>query len=46
VRPARTQELAAETLGLAFSTYRRHLKRGVERVAEWLWQREVYGPEG
>ena len=28
VRPARTQELAAEALGLPFSTYRRHLKRG------------------
>jgi len=46
VRPARTQELAAETLGLPLSTYRRHLKRGVERVVEWLWQRELYGPEG
>ncbi len=46
VRPARTQELAAEALGLPFSTYRRHLKRGVERVVEWLWQRELYGPEG
>jgi AAA ATPase domain len=46
VRPARTQELAAEALGLPFSTYRRHLSRGVARVVEWLWQRELYGPEG
>jgi hypothetical protein len=46
VRPAQTQELAADALGLPFSTYRRHLTRGVERVVEWLWQRELYGPEG
>ena len=29
-------------LGLPFSTYRRHLTRGVERVVDWLWQRELY----
>jgi DNA-directed RNA polymerase specialized sigma24 family protein len=45
VRPAQTQELAAEALGLPFSTYRRHLTRGVERVTEWLWERELYGPD-
>jgi AAA ATPase domain len=45
VRPAQTQELAAQALGLPFSTYRRHLTRGVERVTDWLWQRELYGPE-
>ncbi|MCA9668541.1 MAG: hypothetical protein KC503_23275 [Myxococcales bacterium] len=38
---ARTQEAAAERLSMAFSTYRRHLARGVERVTEWLWQREL-----
>ena len=43
VRPAPTQEAAAEALGLPFSTYRRHLRRGVERVTEWLWQHELYG---
>jgi hypothetical protein len=43
VRPAPTQERAAELLDLPLSTYRRHLARGVERVAEWLWQRELYG---
>lgn len=43
LRPARTQELAAEALGLPFSTYKRHLKRGVERVSALLWQRELYG---
>jgi hypothetical protein len=43
VLPATTQEAAAEALGIPFSSYRRHLVRGVERVAAWLWQREVYG---
>jgi hypothetical protein len=43
VRPAGTQERAAELLGLPFSTYRRHLTRGVDRVIAWLWDRELYG---
>jgi hypothetical protein len=43
VRPAPTQEAAAELLGLPFSTYRGHLTRGMERVVDWLWQRELYG---
>jgi AAA ATPase-like protein len=43
LRPAPTQEAAAERLGLPFSTYRRHLNAGVERVAGWLWQRELRG---
>lgn len=46
VRPAQTQELAAEALGLPFSTYRRHLYRGIERVTAWLWERELYGADG
>ena len=45
LRPAPTQEAAAEVLGLPFSTYRRHLVRGVERVVDWLWHRELYGRE-
>ena len=36
---------AAELLGLPFSTYRGHLTRGVERIVEWLWQRELYGQD-
>ena len=44
VRPAPTQEAAADLLGLPFSTYRGHLTRGVERVVDWLWQQELYGP--
>jgi hypothetical protein len=43
VRPAPTQEAAAEVLGLPFSTYRGHLSRGIERVVDQLWQHELYG---
>jgi hypothetical protein len=43
LRPAATQERAAAALGLPFSTYRRHLVLGVDRVVRWLWDREVYG---
>ncbi len=43
-QPAPTQESAAELLGLPFNTYRYHLGKGIERVAAWLWQRELYGP--
>jgi hypothetical protein len=46
LRPATTHEAAAELLGLPFSTYRGHLSRGVERVVEWCWERELYGPAG
>ena len=46
LRPAPTQEAAAEVLGLPFSTYRGHLTRGLERVTAWLWERELYGPQG
>ncbi|MBP2368430.1 ATP-binding protein [Pseudonocardia parietis] len=45
LRPAATQERAAEVLGLPFSTYRRHLSQGIGRVVAWLWEREVYGPK-
>ncbi|HYN89619.1 MAG TPA: hypothetical protein VER55_13885, partial [Ardenticatenaceae bacterium] len=41
VQPAPTQEQAAELLDLPFSTYRRHLKAGIEQVAERLWEQEV-----
>jgi hypothetical protein len=43
VRPAATQERAAAALGLPFSTYRRHLTQGMDRVVAWLWDQEVYG---
>jgi hypothetical protein len=44
--PAPTQEAAAARLGLPFSTYRRHLTQGIDRIVAWLWDREVYGPDG
>jgi hypothetical protein len=39
--PAPTQEQAAELLDLPFSTYRRHLRAGVDAIALQLWQKEV-----
>ena len=41
---AETQELAAERLGLPFGTYRHHLAQALERVTDWLWQRETGRP--
>ena len=43
VQPAPTQELAAELLDVPFSSYRRHLKSGMEMVTALLWRREVGG---
>jgi hypothetical protein len=39
--PAGTQEAAAELLDLPFSTYRRHLMSGIQRLTDILWQQEV-----
>jgi hypothetical protein len=41
VRPAPTQEAAAEVLGLPFSTYRRHLAAAIEELVELLWAVEI-----
>jgi hypothetical protein len=43
LRGAPTQEAAAERLGLSFTTYRRHLMAGIERICEDLWRRELNG---
>jgi len=43
INPAQSQEMASEILDLPFSTYRRHLKAGINRVIEALWQQEVNG---
>jgi hypothetical protein len=43
LEPAPSQDIAAELVGLPFSTYRRHLAAAVARVTGWLWQREVKG---
>jgi hypothetical protein len=37
-----TQEAAAERLDLPFSTYRRHLASGTERICEALWNRHLH----
>ena len=39
-RPAPKQEAAADRLGLAFGTYRRHLTIALRRLCAWLWERE------
>jgi hypothetical protein len=39
--PAPTQEAAAEQLDLPFSTYRRHLTAGIQRLTDMLWQQEI-----
>jgi hypothetical protein len=43
LQPAPTQEQAAELLDVPFSTYRRHLKSGLQRLTEILWQQEIGG---
>lgn len=42
IKPAPTQEQAAELLDLPFSTFRRHLKEGVTRLSEVMWESEVH----
>lgn len=41
LQPAATQEAAAELLDLPFSTYRRHLKKAIECLADLLWLEEI-----
>ena len=43
--PAPTQEAAAEILDLPFSTYRRHLRAGIDQVVEILWLWEIGSEE-
>lgn len=45
LRAAATQEAAAASLGLPFSTYRRHLTQGMTRIVSMLWDLEVYGAD-
>ena len=40
---APTREGAARRLGLPMTTYKRHLRRGIGRVTEMLWEREISG---
>ncbi|WP_412061371.1 ATP-binding protein [Rubrivirga sp. IMCC45206] len=43
LHPAPTQAVAAERLDLPFSTFRRHLGRGVDHVVDVLWRAETGG---
>lgn len=38
-----SQEASAEVLHMAFSTYRRHLKAGIDALVGTLWRWELYG---
>lgn len=44
--PGAKQEAVAAELGLPFNTYRYHLARGAERVAQALWQQELLARGG
>lgn len=46
LRPAASQEQAAEILDLPYSTFRRHLAAGVAEVTDLLWQKELGGVTG
>jgi hypothetical protein len=46
LRPAPTQEKAAELLDLPFSTYRRYRDRGIETITDWLWERDIDSTAG
>jgi hypothetical protein len=41
LRPAPSQEKATELLNLPFSTYRRYRDRGIEAIADRLWDRDI-----
>jgi thymidylate kinase len=47
LEPIGTQERVAERMHVSFSTYRRHLQRGIEAIADELWEQELAGaPDG
>ena len=41
LRPAASQEKAAELLDLPFTTYRRYRDRAVAGIGDWLWELDV-----
>ncbi|MEM8484966.1 MAG: ATP-binding protein [Bacteroidota bacterium] len=41
LRPAASQEQAAELLGLPYSTFRRHLATALNELIQFLWQKEL-----
>jgi hypothetical protein len=42
IQPASTQEEASELLDVPFSSFRRHLKTGIDYIIEALWQKEIH----
>jgi hypothetical protein len=40
INPVGSQEQTADFLYMSFSTYRRQVKKGVERIADILWVEE------
>ncbi|MEM1269465.1 MAG: AAA family ATPase [Bacteroidota bacterium] len=43
LRPAPSQEIAAELVGVPYSTFRRHLKAGLSVISDVLWTMELGG---
>jgi hypothetical protein len=41
INPVGSQEKAADFLNMSFSTYRRYLQAGTQRLAELLWSQEI-----
>ncbi|MBL7826424.1 MAG: ATP-binding protein [Saprospiraceae bacterium] len=41
INPVGSQEKTADFLNMSFSTYRRYVAAGVQRVAELLWEQEI-----
>jgi hypothetical protein len=41
IKPAASQEQASEIIDVPFSTYRRHLTAGIERITDMLWRKEL-----
>ncbi|HEU4582496.1 MAG TPA: hypothetical protein VFS67_29765 [Polyangiaceae bacterium] len=41
LEPAPTQDIAAEIVGLPFSTFRRRLAAALAQLGGWLWEREL-----
>jgi hypothetical protein len=41
LRPAPTQEKAADLLDLPFSTYRRYRDHATEAITDWLWDKDI-----
>lgn len=43
LNPVGSQERTADFLKMSFSTYRRYLRAGVEKLSEGLWKQEIEG---